>query len=173
MSILLLLDVPHSPLLFSGAMHMIWLCCHADPPASSVASSVASQPMILLMSSGTPYWEPEECTNISPEPTPLTPQEIREAHLPLDLLANQSSILWDFPFLQLEGEAAAASKANNLAQYYSNVAPISGQVRYSNRSALMLLAVVWWLLFVWMVCMVWYGICLCGWMDGWMDGWIT
>jgi hypothetical protein len=80
--------------------------------------------MILMMASGTPYWEASDCDGISTTPAPLSAQEKRDATLPLDILANRSSILWDFPFLQPEG----AGPEKNLAKYYSKVAPISGQV---------------------------------------------
>lgn len=83
--------------------------------------------MILLMSSGTPYWEPSACSDISPEHPTLSPQQTAEARLPLDLLANQSSILWDFPFLQVP--AAAGGAGTNLAAHYNKVAPIVGLVR--------------------------------------------
>jgi hypothetical protein len=81
--------------------------------------------MIMMMASGTPYWEPSECDNVDKEPVPLTNDEMRESRLPLDILANKSTILWDFPFLQPDG----VGPEKNLARYYSKVAPISGQVR--------------------------------------------
>jgi hypothetical protein len=82
--------------------------------------------MILLMASGTPYWEATDCAGVSADPAPLTPAEIKDSRLPLDILSNKSTMLWDFPFLQPEGMSAD----KNLARYYAKVAPISGQVTH-------------------------------------------
>lgn len=103
------------------------LNCGRDPePIESFLRTSAmsrNRPMVMLMSSGTPYWEPKDCDGVDPSPPQLTAVENREASLPLDVLSNQSSILWNFHFLNAGGN----DLAKNLANYYSHVVPISAQ----------------------------------------------
>lgn len=96
-----------------------------EPVEAFIRTSAQSnkRPMILIMASGTPYWEPQDCEGVSAKAAPLTAEEIKDARLPLDVLANKSTMLWDFTFLQPEG----AGLDKNLAHYYRNVAPITGQ----------------------------------------------
>ena len=94
--------------------------------------------MILMMSSGTPYWEPSECNDIDNKPKILSPKEIMEARLPLDIIANRSTALWDFPFMQTGGKGGTG----NLLEYYSKVAPISGQVLLGIGQAFVLNSVI-------------------------------
>lgn len=97
----------------------------AEPVENFIRTSAQGnrRPIILLMTSGTPFWESSECNGVNSLPQPLTDVEKRESRLPLDILSNRSRILWDFPFMT----AGDGAVQENFLSYYGGVAPIIGQ----------------------------------------------
>lgn len=77
--------------------------------------------MVIFIASGTPYWKPSECSTPSLRGnSSLSPREIDLLRLPLSVVANSSSYVFEhLPFFEA---------AENLLDHYESVISPSVQV---------------------------------------------